>query len=442
MRTLATEKWTLLFVLALLAMRLASTPTAAAAFVILAAYAFVGPRQTVHSLLLCWFFVMVGPAFSPTVPAASMLRFLVIFAAAAATLSRCQSRQLKVTIFTVATSFMGLFIFLHSLIISAEPVISSLKISSWVVAMLTSTSAWSGMSSEMRERTARDVYALLLGILLASLMLLRNPNAYMIGGSFLFRGVMGHSQSFGPTMTLLGVWTVTRLLMKPSYGGLLISLATFYVVFQTNSRTALVAWVLGMVLSLILVQTLSKTRKNYILSTLRSPKIGLAVLGGLLGMLFYAPQVAELGAEFLRKGTESQTLIAAYDQSRGGLISTMMENFEEHPMTGIGFGIASDPENMIVTRVQGIPISAIVEKGVLPVAVLEELGWPGAILVMAWLFLMLRNCLSDALTPMALVLTILALNMGEATLFSVGGMGLLSIILVGWAISARQYQRH
>ncbi len=74
-------------------------------------------------------------------------------------------------------------------------------------------------------------------------------------------------------------------------------------------------------------------------------------------------------------------MLEAYDLSRGSLIDEMWQNITEHPLAGIGFGIGSDPSEMEIERdpVFRLPIGAPIEKGVLPIAVVEELGIIGAL---------------------------------------------------------------
>jgi len=71
----------------------------------------------------------------------------------------------------------------------------------------------------------------------------------------------------------------------------------------------------------------------------------------------------------------------------------------------------------------------------MPFAVLEEVGVPGLLFVATWLWIMLQRCARAGVGPLALLLVILGLNMGEFTLFSLGGVGLLEIILLAWAVT-------
>ena len=118
----------------------------------------------------------------------------------------------------------------------------------------------------------------------------------------------------------------------------------------------------------------------------------------------------------------------------------MWENIEVDPFFGIGFGIASQADEMEVTRdpLLGLPTGAAVEKGVLPLAVWEEVGLIGSIGVIAWILMLLSRGARGGVTPLAVAITTLLLNLGESTLFSPGGLGLISLVLIGWIFSAGQ----
>ncbi len=89
----------------------------------------------------------------------------------------------------------------------------------------------------------------------------------------------------------------------------------------------------------------------------------------------------------------------------------------------------------------GLPIGASVEKGVMPLAVLEEVGIPGFMLAMFWLWIVLRRSARGGMAPLVIVLTILLINLGESTLFSPGGIGLLQLNVIGWAIASGADQK-
>ena len=72
----------------------------------------------------------------------------------------------------------------------------------------------------------------------------------------------------------------------------------------------------------------------------------------------------------------------------------------------------------------------------MPLAVLEELGVFGALVVMTWLLALLRRGARAGVAQFAVMLTLLLVNLGEYMFFSVGGMGMLLLILFTGAATA------
>ena len=142
-------------------------------------------------------------------------------------------------------------------------------------------------------------------------------------------------------------------------------------------------------------------------------------------------------SKYLNKRNESASIVQGYEKSRGGLIDAMLRNISSTPLQGIGFGIASNPDEMVVQRdpVLGLPTGAVIEKGVLPIAVLEEIGLFGFVLFAVWVVMVIQRSARAGFAQFAVCMTALLLNLGECTLFSPGGMGLLSLILFGWCVN-------
>jgi len=51
-----------------------------------------------------------------------------------------------------------------------------------------------------------------------------------------------------------------------------------------------------------------------------------------------------------------------------------------------------------------------------------------------WLVMIVRRAARNGLQELAVVATVLAMNLGESTLFSAGGMGMLMLVLIGWGV--------
>jgi hypothetical protein len=428
---------------AALALRLASTPTANISYLVLAIYALCGRAPTIRALALSWLFTMMSPGIAPEATADTVGRYAVLAAAAASVAIRQVgiARHPNVNRLARFTIVLGMLIIGHSLLFSPIVGVSILKALSWTMAMATSFAAWSGLPGRQKEEVAQQLFYGLGILLAASLPLMATPLGYLRNGTG-FQGILNHPQAFGPTMALLGSWSISRLFgeSRPPWWLVGLTAACVAMVLMSEARTAGVALVFGVGLAVITAPTLTGQSFRDILRGLGSGRVWLVLGAALLCALAMAPSLQREIDHFINKSNRADVsgLVTAYNQSRGAKIDAMLANIADHPFTGIGFGIASEPAMMIVQRdpVLGLPIGATVEKGVAPLAVCEELGLFGAIAVGLWLLRLLRGVSRGGLVSCAVCLTALLLNMGEATLFSAGGFGLLPMILYGWAYSS------
>jgi hypothetical protein len=76
---------------------------------------------------------------------------------------------------------------------------------------------------------------------------------------------------------------------------------------------------------------------------------------------------------------------------------------------------------------------ATVEKGVLPIMILEELGIPLGLLVYLWIGTLALCATRGGILPISVFAAVMLTNIAEAAFLSPGGTGLLSIVLVAWA---------
>ena len=140
---------------------------------------------------------------------------------------------------------------------------------------------------------------------------------------------------------------------------------------------------------------------------------------------------------FTFKGSRSASMAEAFHASRGFLIMRSFSNFLDQPLTGIGFGVASDPDSFVVRRnaLTGLPLGASIEKGFLPAAVLEEVGIIGTGIFLIFLTSLLYPTLRRGakISSAVLAMSALFMNFGESVFFSPGGMGLWMWLLIGAA---------
>jgi hypothetical protein len=427
-----------------LVMRIATEQTANLSYLVIAAYALLGRAQAIQALALSWLFTMLSVGVAPPATGASIGRYAVIAAAALSVLLRIRPGKESFTVsppvfFTMA---LGALLIVHSLYFSPMPDVSILKALSWTTVVATLLSAWAGLTDEARARLEGQLFGGLVVLVLASLPLAFTATGYLRNGSG-FQGVLSHPQAFGPTVAFLAGWLAGRLFgsARPRWRDAALLGSCLVLVVMSEARTAGLALVLGVVTAVLVSSSLSGIPVRKLLPGLANRRLHGLALMAVLGVVLAAPVLTDRLSSYFTKRSDSSNLLEAAEASRGGLVERMMNNIEKHPLTGIGFGIASDPSTMQVDRdpVLGLPTGAVIEKGVLPVAVTEELGILGALLVLAWVWMLVRRGARSGVVALSVLGIVLLTNFGESTLFSPGGVGLLPLILLTWAVTGRHH---
>lgn len=420
-----------------IALRVTSAPTASLSYFVLAAYALQGRVHTIQALTLSWLFSMLSAGVVPSSSDAGIGRYVVLIAATV-TAFRFGFRGAPVQARNIVkySLLFGVGILIHSFLFSLMTDVSVLKVISWMMAMGSLIMVWSGLTAEIRIQLIRQIFSLITLVMIFSLPLVFLPTGYLINGTG-FQGVLGHPQAFGTVMGLLGAWSGGTILTseKPSLwliGHFALSLV---MILMSEARTGALSLILAFSFTFVMVTSLSGQRLLRLAPGLSSIRLHLVTMACVVMMVLLWPQFSERISYFFSKRTDSQSLAQAYDASRGELMDAMWTNIKKDPFIGIGFGIGSNPNEMIITRdpILDIPVSAIVEKGVLPIAIFEELGIVGFIVSGLWFFTIIRRSAYGGLTPLAVCLTAMLQNMGDSMFFSASGMGLILIILVAWA---------
>ncbi len=431
-------------VLVVLAIALRVTGANTLAFLCLAMMALLSPRHVIRALFLAWLFQMLNPGLVAKGDGGAVARYLMLFSAAGSVLIR--SRLVRGTgganpliLFTMG---LGLFFILHGLIFSPFVDVTILRAILWTVAMSTCAGAWMLLTPEARVRMANEIFWFLVAVLVLSIPLLPTSVGRLVNDTG-FQGITNGPQGYGMVMALLGAWAAGRMLgeRKPPWHLLAIVMGSLAMIVLSETRTAGLAMLLGIAAAIVVAPILAGRPTREVVPGLRSKRVALVGVGLAIALLAAAPFIATLASTFITKSDRAQvgSLLEAYDVSRGGLIRTMLDNIKRDPMGGIGFGIASDPRFMSIERdeVLGLPTGAPMEKGVTPIAVLEEVGIPGFLLIVVWLFVLMRMAAKAGLAGLTVFVTIMLLNMGEATLFSASGFGLVTFILLFWAATTR-----
>lgn len=321
-------------------------------------------------------------------------------------------------------------------IASADPTVSWFKLLSFLIGATSVIVIALAMPAVKARLLGAWLPSVVLAVALVSVLTFPFPAVSYRTAPNLFQGVMNHSQALAavlaPLLALLSSrWLFHRKSFRKAEAAAL--LVTAALVIATNARTAVIAVALGIGSTMLL--GLFRDRRN------RSQSVGALAVATIVGALAIAVimtngAVRSAVVDFAFKGSHESTVEDAFMASRGVGIEGQWQNFLESPLIGNGFGVY--PEGWTISKpvtVFGLPISAPVEKGFLPTAVLEEVGIVGAMVFLALLVALVRRVLSTGnLVWTAVLMTCLFVNIGEAVFFSIGGLGLYLWLWIGLAM--------
>ena len=423
----------------LLLLRVASGPTANLAFLLLPLYALRSRSHAIEALFLSFIFTNLNTALFPDPTTGNIARYLVVIAAGVSVFGRdlAVGATLRLDKVFLPVVFFSAFALVHSVFFSLVPVISVLKVLVWGLAFLTLLQAWRKITPEARTKLADRIYFSLAVIVAASILATPMSGAHLPRSSLL-RGVLNHSQALGSVAAVVAVWALMRVLQRtrPSWTDLAMLSLSILAVLNSGTRTALISFTI----TIILIGLMATVKFGKIslrsIPGVRSGRFSIFVVLGLIMLLAQVNVVREVLLKGL-SADQSQTIAITdlYVQSRGGLIAEMWANIANDPLVGIGFGIASNPQEMQITYSAGIPVGAVIEKGVTFIQVWEELGLVGIVAFLAMILAFLRRSILINPDRTAVLFVILLINMGEASLLSAGGIGLVQLVLIGWTLS-------
>jgi hypothetical protein len=383
-------------------------------------------------------FVSVGGDVSVFV---SVFKWMLLFVAFGRSLV-CQVQPNKyhtrlVTLWTAVTAVL----LANSYFVSSLPVVSALKSISFAVGLVCvirlTMLTWS-RNGELLFFVAE----LGVAVVITSIPLFRSSAGYSRNSTG-FNGILNHPQALGVFLVMTGAATFATALKAPRIGGMLIILgvAQWSMIFFTGARTALVAIAFGGIV--YIAETVVRGGSESRLSSLSLPLVAMAITGVML-VAMLSSRVREGFVAFLQKGDEQSIVsadnpeVALDNSSRGDQIFTDLELASEHPLFGYGFGV--DPASQATmdqygAQLAGIPISAPVEQGFLPLATVAQIGLVGSPFMFLFLLEIYRLARADSAEISALFAAVLGVNLGEMIFYSVGGLGIIMwVVLLLFAV--------
>ena len=266
--------------------------------------------------------------------------------------------------------------------------------------------------------------------------------------SGLFNGVTWHSQELGTIAALLNAFLLSDYLCNFQRGNRLYQLLLVCIpilIYKSSSRAGLIAYLLSITLTILFFnreRRVSQGKKARAITSLV-----LLILIATIGIVL-TPGAGKRMEAFLRKTQDvelmggDRSLAEDLTHSRMGLVEKGMANFRKKPLIGNGFQVSEEMQFWDKDKM-GLILSAPIEKGVLPVMILEEGGVIGAIFFLAFLFAVYVKYLRLRFTCFLSTFSVfLFLNSAEATYFSTAGGGgiLWTICIVALLMDMERYR--
>ena len=410
-------------------------------------WALMGTKQAIQAVSLSVIIKYLNPALYTFSSETGILAWLVIALAVIRLLPNVKMRHIR---FLLPLISFSLVVALLSIFVSPNPQISLLKIFSFLVVVAAVLIGMSTASRNTIEAWKLWFLSLTVSLILVSIPTLFFPIVGYHTNGRGFQGILNQPQALGAWLAPVGAWLLMGLFqIKRKSRVILLGALVILIglVISTEARTSVAAILLSIAATFIVASI--RQRKDFSLSITRGVLVATFLSFAIAIMLFISPDLSNGIKGFVLKYQPAQGSEAGIEKSfyssRGSGIESEWANFLNQPITGNGFGVyAAGDSRYVVTASQsdietvyGIPISAPVEKGFLPTAILEETGIIGTLFFIWFLISLTKHVTknSDA-RWVSLFFACLFVNVGEAVLLSVGGLGLYLWLLIGLAIGA------
>ncbi|HVN44310.1 MAG TPA: hypothetical protein VMT66_03585 [Steroidobacteraceae bacterium] len=430
--------WRLAALLTLGTALLAISPIASIiALIACALAALVGPSYALQALTIATLIAYGNPAIFKSGPTSAILVRLVLLAAVVRALCMLRGSDLRLL---WPIGLFGVLSALTSLLRSPAVTISIMKVITFTLASSAVLIAFLRLPAARLPRIQTWFLTVGFTVIGLSALTLAKPG-FGIGANGGLQGILNQPQALGIFIAPFAAWSISGVLLmrrRASHLELWVAIGAVVLIILTRARTAAVATTVA-VLIVTLSRALSRRRAQQ--ASLLRPVlvIGVATLG--VGIAALATgKVGAFLTEFAFKGTqqENRNLGNAFNESRGAGVLSQWRHFEDSPVIGNGFGVYPDgkfPSGVV--EFAGIPISAPIEKGFLPTAILEEGGLIGAAalaLVIMWLA---RTAWRGSdLRWRAMFVACLGINVGECVFLAPGGIGILDWLVMGLTLMA------
>jgi len=423
-----------LFILVLIWVQIFGNVVTTGTYVFLIFYALLSNEKAIKALTMGVILCFLNPGLFSGSEYSYFLRWVLLFSSAC----RVYLSQIALS-WTVPKYLFYLFIFsvastIFSLLNSYPIFVSLAKI---IVFFIGFSTVLLGFEQTTNSSWRSWYFTFFSAVLISGLPLLYMSEGY-VRNSKGFQGILNHPQAYGiymivPTIWLTGIWLVNK---KVSSIMKIIILGGWITIFATRSRAAILAAILGILFTVVIAFFRRPSWNKNLLMFIRKPVFIAMIFLVIIVMIFPRNIVKETIGDFIYK-TPGSIYENIYN-SRGFLIERSWKNFKEHPLIGIGFGVASDKEKFIIKESKNIniPLGASTEKGFLITALLEEVGIIGTLLFLIFFIELAKPIIKYGDLPSAwLFWSAFFISFGEMVFFSPGGLGMHVWLCFGLVIN-------
>ncbi len=408
----------------------------AAALGALCLWAITGPQRIIQAIVLAVIITSANPELGLAEGPAILMRWLLLGVCLGAVFLTLllTRRQLRLCGYHVVAVLYLIVMSFFTALTSYNVPISLMKLISYCLVTGTIAVAFAILWEEELEALRRWFDNFWYGFILATLFFAVTPYGYLLNGDL--QGSIYNPQPFSVICVFGFVWFAYRYVTSPDQRRLILAALAALLAFiaASASRTALLALVVSVLIPAAIFLTIRVRALDGAVRLLLSPGALAIYVVTMVVLMFSTIDLGQMVHDMVRKYEDTTSFVEAFQAARGRVIYQSWVNFLEHPVFGIGFGIPSslDVTNITVDPIFGLPISSSVEKGNIYSAVLEETGFIGtAFFVMIIITLFTAPGVVAASIP--ILIAGLAVNLGEAIFFSMGGVGLLLWVMVGFA---------
>ena len=327
-----------------------------------------------------------------------------------------------VSLFITMTFILMIFLLIPNILVSNYTVVATFKLINYIIPLTIVVILVSQIANlnELINWIANQFKFLIV----FSLLFVKTSIGYLLNG-FSFQGVLNHPNLFAVLLSM-GLIVIMVSLYKDSSKfnlNILILVVGLYELVLSNSRTAVISFLVIMLIFFLLIKI-----KLY-------KKVLIILIGTILIVsAFMVPIFQSKIMEFIEKGQSSDKVLL----SRYGQINNFEISLREYPLFGNGFGIPINNTSLSLNNYT-------FEAGNIIFGLIIFTGIVGLVIYAVYLISIIFIAKKPFRVTITLFLITILVNMGEMIMFSSTNVGLICYIL--WGIYLKegaftQYEKH